>query len=820
MSVIGIDFGNESCFVAVARAGGIETVDNDYSLRATASTVAFGEKNRILGVAAKNQLVTNIKNTIWSFKRFLGRRFDDPYVQEEIKRMPFKVVAHPQSGGVAVQVRYLGEERVFSMEQIAAMLFTKLKETTEAGLKTRISDCVFSVPSFFTDVERRALVAAAQMAGFNVLRLLNETVATSLTYGIYKQDLPEEADKPRNVVFVDCGHSSLQVWTCAFNKGKLNILASTADPFLGGRDFDKVLADHFCAEFRVKYKIDPETNHRAYVRLLTEIEKIKKQMSANATKLPLNIECLMDDKDVTSNMCRADFEAMSSNLLQRVEKTMVDCLRSSNLQPSDIYAVEIVGGSSRIPSIKALIEKTFDKAPSTTLNQDEVVARGCALQCAILSPVYKIRDFKISDVQMYPIKIVWDESLQEDGMVEVFPLYHPVPFSRLLTFYKKNGFKFTATYSGDVPYPQKEIAEYCIKHIESPDGDPVKLKVKARISLDGIFSIKAITAYLKSADEMMETETSQDAGTNGETIQEQSFVATPSEGAATKQQDTEMEAETPLSQEDTEVPVENKTSYEIVELPFQQNSYGYAPYDIQLMTETEGKMMAEDRREKERIDAKNGLEEYVYLLRDKLDTDLTQFVEERDKSKLSEELSFLENWLYEDGSDEKRQVYQDRLEKLKKTTDPIFERHRDHHERPSAIRELEGSIQQARKVVDKKFANEAGYEHLEASDVDKLKNAIQESQQWLDHARDILLSVKPNMTSPINAMEIILQRKSFESVVHPVMNKPKAEHRAPPPMENNAADTNDESLGAGEDVTAGKNTPTSEDQQPKEMDLD
>jgi len=215
------------------------------------------------------------------------------------------------------------------------------------------------------------------------------------------------------------------------------MLASTADPFLGGRDFDTLLAQHFCQDFRKRYNIDPTTNHRAYVRLITEVEKIKKQMSANATKLPLNIECFMDDKDVSGTMCRADFENMSADLFARVESTFFNCLESSSnkqtdlfrraiyikdsnlscivlfyseLDPKEIYSVEIVGGSSRIPAIKQLIEKVFGRAPSTTLNQDEAVARGCALQCAILSPVYKVRDFSVTDVQPYPINLVFDST--------------------------------------------------------------------------------------------------------------------------------------------------------------------------------------------------------------------------------------------------------------------------------------------------------------------------------------------------------------------------------------------------------------------------
>lgn len=183
---------------------------------------------------------------------------------------------------------------------------------------------------------------------------MNETTATALSYGFYKQDLPE--DNPRNVIFVDCGNSSLQVSACAFTKGKLKMLASSWD-HIGGRDFDSVLADHFAKEFYDRYKINAKSNPRAYLRLLTEVEKIKKQMSANSTKLPLNIECFMDDIDVSSSMQRPLMEEMCAHLFSRVDATLKKLLIESKLSLDEIHSVEIVGGSSRVPAIKQLIEQ-------------------------------------------------------------------------------------------------------------------------------------------------------------------------------------------------------------------------------------------------------------------------------------------------------------------------------------------------------------------------------------------------------------------------------------------------------------------------------
>lgn len=357
----------------------------------------------------------------------------------------------------------------------------------------------------------------------NVLRLFNETTATALSYGIYKQDLPGPEDKPRTVVFVDCGHSALQVFACAFNRDKLRMIATASDPYLGGRDFDLALADHFCKEFQTKYNIDAKSNPRAFTRLLGEVEKIKKQMSANSTSLPLNIECFMNDKDVHSDIKRADMEQMCGHLFQKVEATLKQLLDTSGLKLDEIHSVEVVGGSTRIPAIKQLIEKVFRKVPSTTLNQDEAVSRGCALQCAMLSPAVRVREFSVKDVQNYAISVSWDASSDGEaaGEVEAFPVNHQVPYSKMLTFYRQEPFSVKAMYSGNVPYPEKHIGislkvlffpnltslfpgTWMVKDIRpNAEGKPQKVKVKVRINLHGIMTVSSASLFeAKEASEI------------------------------------------------------------------------------------------------------------------------------------------------------------------------------------------------------------------------------------------------------------------------------------------------------------------------------
>lgn len=269
-----------------------------------------------------------MKNTIGNFKQLIGRKFDDVQVQKELATAPYRAESRPD-GSIGIRVNYLDQEHIFSPEQVTAMLFTKLKETSEAALKKPIKDCVLTVPSFFTNTERAALIDAANIAGLNILRLLNETTATALLYGFYKTDLPAPEEKPLNVVFVDFGHSQIQASVCAFNRGKLRMICSAWDQ-IGGRDIDAILANYFSSEILKKYRVDARKNPRAYLRLLTETEKLKKQMSANSTKLPLNIDCFIDEIDVTSSMSRTDMEDLCGNLFKNLENVLKKCFVDSS----------------------------------------------------------------------------------------------------------------------------------------------------------------------------------------------------------------------------------------------------------------------------------------------------------------------------------------------------------------------------------------------------------------------------------------------------------------------------------------------------------
>ncbi|XP_018022055.1 97 kDa heat shock protein isoform X2 [Hyalella azteca] len=824
MSVIGIDFGDESCYIAVARQGGIETLANDYSLRATPSCVAFTEKNRVMGVAALNQTTTNMKNTVSHFKHLIGKKYRDPRVQEMIASLPYTVVETNQ-GNIGIKVRYQNEERIFTPTEITSMLFTKLKILAESALDIKVNDVVIGVPSYFDDISRHALLMAAQGAGLNVLRLLNETCATALNYGIYKQDLPPLEEKPRNIIFVDCGFSSLQVFATAFNKGKLKMLATASDPNIGGREFDNIIAKKFSDHFKKQYKVDATTNKKAWAKLLSEVEKLKKQMSANSTQLPINIECFMDDKDVSGRMDRAEFEDLAVNAMARVEKTLTACLRDSGLRLEDIHSVEIVGGSSRVPAIKRLIEKVFHQTPSTTLNQDEAVARGCALQCAMLSPAFKVREFSIQDVQPYTIRLLWQDETGQKGDMDVFPKNHQVPFSKLLTFFRRSPFTLQAEYSSaDYPGQDRFIASYTINDVApNADGGSQKVKVKVRVNIHGNFLVAS--ASLTKKEEVlveeqdagdatpMETDDKKTATKNGEGSSEEAKEDEQAPGAPA---DAAPASDAPAAPEATEKKSAGpKKVSRTVDLPLDTISHAPTAGDINQLFESESKMAASDKLENERINAKNAVEEYVYDLRSKLFEELEAFVAEEDRTALSRNLEETENWLYEDGEDCQKQVYVDKLDELKKYGEPIKERRRERLELPGAFEALMSAIQLANKVCDQFAAGDEKFDHLDSAEVEKVQKASSEKLAWTEQQMGAVKATSNFEAVPITSSQVRSELSAFEHLVRPIINKPKPKPKAPTPppvekTEENAANTehqeeDQKTNGPSEDPSKGAN---------------
>jgi heat shock protein 4 len=659
--VVGIDIGSADSIVASVGRGMVDIVRNEVSERVTPSVVGFTHRNRLLGEAAISLIKSNFANTCRFPKLLLGKKLSDADMDDE-RFFQLCSLDNAKDGSVGYSVNYMNEERVFSATEITAMLLTKLKDTTLNFTGSAPKDAVIACPSYFTDIQRRALLDAAEIAGIKPLKIMNDTAATALGYGIYRSNEFDEK-VPVNVAFVSVGHSHFSCSISSFTKHQLTVLAEVADRTIGGRNMERLLVEHFASGFQQKYGLNPLENPKYRYKIEEAVGKMKKILSANS-EAAINIECLMEERDLNAVVQRSELEAMCAPMIPKMIAVIEETMKAAGLTVDAIAHVEIVGGCSRVPFIQAAVAQAFNgKELSKTLNADECVARGCALQAAILSPLFKVREFGVVDYTPHPISVSWISSGQAQmateehadgdvGMTEsegsksviVFARKSAMNVTKVLTFYRNGPFDITAEYADPDMLPVGTSPLLGKYHIEVPSGageNHHKVKVRARLSAHGTFSIE-----------------------NAHLVEVEEYDEVVKEKVPKKRDESAME-ETAEEFEEIETVHKRKREKKSEIRIIASNTNGMSHETLMAAIDTESVMVSIDREARDRDNARNDLESYIYDVREKLSGAWSEFVEsDSERDALSYEITGAEDWLYDRFEDGSKVEFADKLVEL------------------------------------------------------------------------------------------------------------------------------------------------------------
>ena len=385
---IGIDLGTTNSCVAVMEGNKPTVIENSEGARTTPSMVAFTNSGEILvGQTAKRQSITNPENTIYAIKRLIGRRYDDPMTQKDKGMVPYKIVPGP-NGDAWVEVK----GKKYSPSQISAFILTKMKETAEAHLGTKVTEAVVTVPAYFNDAQRQATKDAGRIAGLDVLRIINEPTAAALAYGLEKKGTGK-------IAVYDLGGGTFDISVLEVGDGVFEVKSTNGDTFLGGEDFDKRIVDYLADEFKKESGIDLRNDRLALQRLKDAAEKAKIELSST-TQTDVNLPFITADqngpKHLTIKLTRAKLEALVDDLIQRTIPPCQAALKDAGLKASDINEVVLVGGQTRMPKVHETVQKLFGREPHKGVNPDEVVAIGAAIQAGVLQG--DVKDVLLLDV--------------------------------------------------------------------------------------------------------------------------------------------------------------------------------------------------------------------------------------------------------------------------------------------------------------------------------------------------------------------------------------------------------------------------------------